>query len=510
GPDQVTDALEAEHRVVEEERDGVDAVVGVGGAGCDERRHRTGLCDALFQDLAVDRLLVEQEVGAVNRLVELPHAGVDAHLAEQRLHAEGTGFVGDDGNEQLAPRLVAQQLAQDVDDDHGRRDSPVARWLHELLEQFEVRGSQGLRLDLAMRLEPAQLLAPGHQVLGFLAVLCEAQERVALDLIVCDGQLEAVSERLQLVLVELLLLVSDVLRLTCSPEPVALDGAGQNHRRLALVLDGCIEGREHLEGVVTTAVEAAEVGVGVVLGGLAQLRRVEETLLQRETAEGSVALRLAVDQLLEALDYRSVDVTFQQFVPCASPRHLDHVPAGAAEDALELLDYLTVPENRPVEPLQVAVDDPYEVVKVRARSDPDGAKGLWFVGLTVTDERPHLPVALRVEAPVFEVPPEARLVDRRDGTEPHRHGRETPVVRHEPRVRIRAEARTVCQLTPEVEHLLVGKATLQVRARVEAGTGVSLEVDEVGVGSLPRSTEEVVEPDLVEVGCRGVGSDVPT
>jgi hypothetical protein len=45
GPDQVGDALEAEHRVEDEERDRVDAVGRVGGAGRDERRHRAGLGD---------------------------------------------------------------------------------------------------------------------------------------------------------------------------------------------------------------------------------------------------------------------------------------------------------------------------------------------------------------------------------------------------------------------------------------------------------------------------------
>ena len=32
GPDQVADALESEHRVVDEERDRIDPVIGIGGA----------------------------------------------------------------------------------------------------------------------------------------------------------------------------------------------------------------------------------------------------------------------------------------------------------------------------------------------------------------------------------------------------------------------------------------------------------------------------------------------
>ena len=58
GPDQVADALEAEHRVVDVERDHRHAVVGVGGARGDERRHRAGFGDALFENLAVLGLAV--------------------------------------------------------------------------------------------------------------------------------------------------------------------------------------------------------------------------------------------------------------------------------------------------------------------------------------------------------------------------------------------------------------------------------------------------------------------
>ncbi len=99
GPDQIADALEAEHRVEDEERDRVDAVGGVGGAGGDERAHRAGLGDALLEDLAVLGLLVVQQRLGVDRLVELAGVGVDPDLAEERLHAEGARLVGDDGHD---------------------------------------------------------------------------------------------------------------------------------------------------------------------------------------------------------------------------------------------------------------------------------------------------------------------------------------------------------------------------------------------------------------------------
>ncbi len=58
GPDEIGDALKAEHRVVDEKRNGVNAVRGVRGASGDERCHGAGLGNAFFEDLAVVGFLV--------------------------------------------------------------------------------------------------------------------------------------------------------------------------------------------------------------------------------------------------------------------------------------------------------------------------------------------------------------------------------------------------------------------------------------------------------------------
>ncbi len=107
----IAHALEAEHRIVDEERNHLHAVVRVGRAGGRERRHRAGLGDAFFQNLAVLRFLVVQEHLGVVRLVELALAGVDAELAEQRFHAERARFVGDDRHDALADLGMLQQHA---------------------------------------------------------------------------------------------------------------------------------------------------------------------------------------------------------------------------------------------------------------------------------------------------------------------------------------------------------------------------------------------------------------
>lgn len=72
GPDEVPDPLQAEHGVGDEEGDGGDAPVGVGGPGGDELGHGPGLGDPLLQDLPLLALLVGGEGARVHGDVELP------------------------------------------------------------------------------------------------------------------------------------------------------------------------------------------------------------------------------------------------------------------------------------------------------------------------------------------------------------------------------------------------------------------------------------------------------
>src|SRR5262249_2364828 len=60
----------------------------------------------------------------------------------------------------------------------------------------------------------------------------------------------------------------------------------------------------------------------------------------------------------------------------------------------------------------------------------------------------------------------------------------------------------------EAVELLLGQAALQERAGVDARRRVALEEDLVPGLAVVLAAEEVVEPDLVQAGRRGVGSDV--
>ena len=198
----------------------------------------------------------------------------------------------------------------------------------------------------------------------------------------------------------------------------------------------------------------------------------------------------------------------EQRVPLVAPDHLEHVPAGAAEDRLELVDDLAVAAHRPVEALQVAVDDEHEVVEVLVAGERDRAQRLRLVGLAVAEERPHLAARRVGDAAAGQVLHEARLVDRHDRPEAHRDGRELPEVRHQPRVRVGAQP-APGDLLAEAEQVLLAEPALEEGAGVDAGRGVALHVDEVAPVLLARRVPEVVEADLVERRGRLVGGDVP-
>ncbi len=511
GPDQVADALEAEHRVVDEERDRVDAVRRVRGAGRDERRHRAGLGDALLEDLAVLRFLVVEQLVAVDRVVELPHRRVDAHLAEERLHAEGARLVGDDRHHHLADLLVAQQLGQHPHERHRRRDGAALGAFEELGEAFVEVGEVVRRhVVTPLRQVAAERLAALLQVRDLDAVVGRLVERRRQDILVVERDVEARAEAADLVLVQLLLLVRRVLALARLAEAVALDRAREDDRRTALRLGRGLVGGVHLLGIVSAQAQLLQLVVREVLHQVEQLGVLPEEVLAQVRAVGCrQALVLAVDDLAHAAGKQAGLVLREQLVPLAAPDHLDDVPARAAEDGLELVDDRAVAPHRPVEPLQVAVDDEDQVVELLARRQRDRAERLRLVALAVAEERPHAVVGGLLQAAVLEVLPEARLVDRHDRAEAHRHRRHLPEIGHQPRVRVRRQPPALGELTAEVLEVRLRQPAFEVRARVDAGRGVALEEHQVAAVRMVGPAEEVVEAHLVERGRRGVGRDVP-
>jgi hypothetical protein len=262
-----------------------------------------------------------------------------------------------------------------------------------------------------------------------------------LQLLVGDRQLQAVAEDLQLVHGQLLGLVGDVARLDARAQRPALHRLGQDHDRRAAVLHRCCIGGVQLAVVVAAAAQLRQLVVGEMLDQRAQPRiGAEEVLTNVGTIGHRQALVIAVQRLVHLCQEHAVFVARQQVVPFARPDDLDHVPAGAAEGGLQLLDDLAIAAHRPVQPLQVAVDDEDQVVEPLARRDPQRPERLRLVHLAVAKEAPHPTVRGVGDAPRREVAVEAGLVDGIHRPQPHADGRELPEVGHQPRVRIRRQA----------------------------------------------------------------------
>ena len=78
-----------------------------------------------------------------------------------------------------------------------------------------------------------------------------------------------------------------------------------------------------------------------------------------------------------------------------------------------------------------------------------------------------LRVGLLDQPAILQIPHEARLVDRVERANAHRNRRETPEIRHQPRVRIGREPGLVAQFVTEIQQLLVVEATFEIGARVD-------------------------------------------
>ena len=170
----------------------------------------------------------------------------------------------------------------------------------------------------------------------------------------------------------LLDLVGRVAGLDLGAEPGALDRLGQDHRGRPLVGDGGGVGGVELAAVVAAPGQGEQ---GLVVGQVLDHRSrpgvgAEEVLPGVGPALHRVLLELAVEGGVHAVDQHAVDVGGQHVVPPGAPDDLDHVPARAPEHRLQLLDDLAVAPHRPVEALQVAVDD-----EDRGCRGPPGPRG---------------------------------------------------------------------------------------------------------------------------------------
>ena len=211
-------------------------------------------------------------------------------------------------------------------------------------------GGEGAAVSERSGHEPAQGPPPLQQVADLGAVLRRPVEGQLLHLLVGEGDVEAGAHLPHHLHVEPLELVGRHRPLADAAHAEALDRLGQHHRRAP---------RQS-----TAARRAAWTFSGSWpprrMVRMCSSVRPSESLIRRSSppkkcwrwvlARGDrVLLVLAVHQLAHAAGDEPLRVAGQQRVPVGAPDHLDHVPLGAAEDGLQLLDDLGVAAHRAVE-----------------------------------------------------------------------------------------------------------------------------------------------------------------
>ena len=152
-------------------------------------------------------------------------------------------------------------------------------------------------------------------------------------------------------------------------EAVALDGLGENHRRLAFVFHRGLVGRINFARVVAAAQQLANLLVAQMIHQFEQFGIFAEEMLARVAARlDGIFLIIAVHASSMRLSSRPVLSRASNSSHSRAPDDLDDIPARAAEKRFEFLDDFAVAAHRAVEPLQIAIDDPDQVVEIFARA----------------------------------------------------------------------------------------------------------------------------------------------
>src|SRR3989338_7112401 len=88
-----------------------------------------------------------------------------------------------------------------------------------------------------------------------------------------------------------------------------------------------------------------------------------EEMLSGVTARlDGIFLVIAVHRLFHSFDEKPFVVLAEKRVPIGAPDHLDHVPTGAVKKSLELLNDFSVAPHGAIEALEIAIDDPHQIV----------------------------------------------------------------------------------------------------------------------------------------------------
>ena len=108
----------------------------------------------------------------------------------------------------------------------------------------------------------------------------------------------------------------------------------------------------------------------------------------------------------------------EQRIPIRAPHQLDDIPAGAGEQAFQLLHDGAIAAHRSVQTLQIAIDHEHQIVQAFARRQRQSGQRLGFIHLAIANKGPHL-AALHTrlhrggidQAAMTEIAQKARLIN---------------------------------------------------------------------------------------------------
>ena len=226
-------------------------------------------------------------------------------------------------------------------------------------------------------------------------------------------------------------------RFSGAAHAVAFLGLCQDDGRPAPGRFGRLERGEQLPEIVSAALQAVDLLGRHVRDERAYFRVLIEEMRQIVGAvPRAERLVLAVDGGGETAQKRVVDVAGEEGVPIRTPQHLDDVPARPAKGQLQVLNDLAVAPHRPIEPLQVAVDDEGQVVELLARGERESGGRFRLVHFAVAEHAPNTAAVGVQEAAIAQIAHEAGLIDGADRADAHRACGGLPEVRHQPGMRI--------------------------------------------------------------------------
>src|SRR5699024_6877530 len=232
-PAQIANTLEAEHRVIDVERDHRQIVGAVRGRRCQPGTTCAQLVDPFLQNLTFLVFFIVSNLLAVLRGVLLTVRAVNTNLTEQTFHTESTRFVGDDRYQTIFDRLVLQHYVQ------GTNESDSGRDLFALLfqQRAEVLQARQLKLLGAVRLTDRQItvqfLTLCVQIGMLFRTFREGDVRQFFDICIRHRHIETVADVTHAVHVHFLNLVRDVFTFSRVAHAVTFNGMSKDYCRFA-------------------------------------------------------------------------------------------------------------------------------------------------------------------------------------------------------------------------------------------------------------------------------------